>query len=86
MDVRVTQPAIADLQEIEEYISSENIAAAGRMIQKLKKRCLALGNHPNIGHKRDYIKSGLRTISEGNYIIFTGDPLKSCAVCMAPAT
>ena len=39
------------------------------MIRKLENRCLALGEHPYIGRKRDYIKPGLQTISEGNYII-----------------
>ena len=69
MHVHITQPAIADLQEIEEFISKDNVVAAGRLVQKLEDLCLSLGEHPNIGRKRDYIKPGLRTIAEGNYII-----------------
>ena len=57
------------MREIEEFISKDNVAAAGRMVRKLEDRCLALGEYPNIGRKRDYITPGLRTISEGNYII-----------------
>ncbi|HEY9868489.1 MAG TPA: type II toxin-antitoxin system RelE/ParE family toxin [Candidatus Obscuribacterales bacterium] len=69
MRVHITRPAVADLEEIEAFISQDDVLASARLVEKLEERCLALGNHPHMGRKRDYIKPGLRTVSEGNYII-----------------
>lgn len=69
MQVHITVPAALDLQEIEEFISRSDARAAGRLIQNLGELCMVLGRHPKIGRRREYIVPGLRTISEGNYII-----------------
>lgn len=70
MRVYITAPAIADLSEIEAFISKDNISAAENLIHHLEKRCLSLANNPNLGRRRDYLKPGLRTITEArNYLI-----------------
>jgi toxin ParE1/3/4 len=69
MRVDLTGDAKADLREIEEYVCKDNIAAAERLIEQLEALCLSLGDNPRIGTKRDYLP-GLRSIAEGNYVIF----------------
>src|SRR4051812_45210956 len=69
MRVVITDPAGDDLVHIEQYVSRHNITAAGKLIQRLEKRSMSLGDAPHIGTKRDYIRPGLRTIAEGHYVI-----------------
>ena len=47
-----------------------HIAAAVKHRQRLEKRWLALLDQPRIGTKRDDIKPDLRSVTEGNYVIF----------------
>lgn len=70
MRVKITAPAASDLREIEKYISQDNVAAAEKVINKLEEGCLLLGDSPGIGRRRDYLKPKLRTINEGNYLIY----------------
>ena len=62
--------AIAELQEIGEYIAKNNLSAALSVVAKLQKRCQDAADHPAIGHKRNELQPGLRSLAEGDYIIF----------------
>lgn len=68
--VRFAPQAILDFIEIYEYIASDNIAAADKHHKLLRQRCLNLVDQPRIGSKRDKIRPGLRSIAEGDYVIF----------------
>lgn len=68
--IRFTEPAKHDLAEIYLYITEDNIAAADKHRDQLIERCLSLSSQPRIGTMRDDIRPGLRSITEGNYVIF----------------
>jgi len=46
MNVRFTRPALDDLARIYAYISSDNPAAASRVIRRLIDRALAIAQAP----------------------------------------
>lgn len=68
-DIRYTAEAAEDLEEIYRYIAEDNIIAAKEHRQRLKRRCTELVDQPRVGRKRDEIKSGLRSVTEGDYVI-----------------
>jgi toxin ParE1/3/4 len=67
--IRYTADAVRDLEEIYRYIAEDNIDAAIEHRQRLKRRCLGLIDHPRIGRKREEIKPGLRSVTEGDYVL-----------------
>jgi len=76
--IRFTPQADRDFVEIYQYIASDNIGAADRHHELLRSRCLALVDQPRIGTKRDEIKPGLRSIAEGDYVVFYRIPAATC--------
>lgn len=62
--------AIAELRQIGEYIAKDDLTAALSFVDRIKKRCQDAANHPAIGHKRNELQPGLRSLAEGDYIIF----------------
>ena len=68
--VSFTEPAAQDLENIYEYIAGNNIAAAVKHRQLLEKRWFVLLDQPRMGTKRDEIEPDLRSVTEGNYVIF----------------
>lgn len=62
--------ALADLEEIHAYIAKDNLPAALKFIERLYHRCSSLSNHPRAGRKRDDLLPTLRTVREGDYLIF----------------
>ncbi len=69
MRIRFTEASKIDLGDIYRYIAEDSIAAADKHRQALQKRWLALIDQPLMGRKRDDIRLGYRSITEGNYII-----------------
>lgn len=67
--IRYTEDAVRDLEQIYRYIAEDNINAAIEHRQRLKQRCLGLVDHPRIGPKREEIKPGLRSVTEGDYVV-----------------
>jgi toxin ParE1/3/4 len=61
--------ALEDLVEIGDYIAKDNIKTAVTFVEHLQNRCYSLGKHPNLGRKREEIRIGMRSITEGNYLI-----------------
>lgn len=57
-----------DLQQIHDYIADDNPEAASALIDRIEKRCTSLS--AKIGKNREQIENGLRSISEGKYLIF----------------
>lgn len=68
--IRFTRQAQQDLAEIYLYIAEDNIAAADKHRDRLINRCIGLVDQPRIGTMRDEIKPGLRSVTEGDYVIF----------------
>ncbi len=68
--ISFTELAAQDLEKIYEYIADDNIAAAVKHRHRLEQRWLALLDQPRIGTKRDDIEPDLRSVTEGNYMIF----------------
>ncbi len=68
--IRFTKACKIDLGEIYRYIAQDNVDAADKHRQRLEKRWLALIDHPRMGTKRDDIEPDLRSVTEGNYVIF----------------
>jgi antitoxin ParD1/3/4/toxin ParE1/3/4 len=50
---RLSPLAVADIEEIWEYIAAENLAAAGRVRLALLEAFRLLSRNPGIGHKRE---------------------------------
>lgn len=67
--VRFTEPAAQDLEEIYDYIALDNIEAAERLKDRLKQLWTAASKTPGIGRKRDQWLPDLRSVREGNYLI-----------------
>lgn len=65
-----TTPAKLDLGQIFEHIAQDNVEAAIKHRQRLEKRWMALIEQPRIGTKRDELKAGMRSLTEGNHIIY----------------
>lgn len=66
----LTEDAIRDFEQIYEYIAKDNAVAADRHCKKIKARCRLLLDQPRIGSKRGDIRSDMRSIAEGNFVIF----------------
>jgi plasmid stabilization system protein ParE len=66
----IAESAHEDLRSIHDYIAKDDAAAADRWIDTLVKNFDALSAQPGIGQKRDALKRGFRSITEGEYIIF----------------
>ncbi len=66
----ISPEASAVLQEIGDFIARDNLEAAISFVILLNERCNTLITFPGVGRKRDEIKPGYRSISEGEYVIF----------------
>ena len=69
-DVQRTRQADIDLLEIWAYIAENNFEAANSTIQAIGRRCYDCADLPGIGRRHEDLSPGLRSITEGSYIIF----------------
>jgi len=58
-----------DIEEIYASIAEDNVAAADRHRERLKRRWEQLKDQPRMGRARDDIKPGYRSVTEGAYLI-----------------
>jgi toxin ParE1/3/4 len=63
------QRALKDFEEIHDYIARDNVDAALNFIGRLRKRCIELAEFPGIGRRREELRSGYRSLTEGDYVI-----------------
>lgn len=66
---RLSNGADRDLDEIWEYIDTDNLDAADRLVERLHTAFLWLSNYPGAGHKRRDIDKPLLFWAEGSYEI-----------------
>lgn len=69
-EYQLTVMAEQDLEDIYDHIAEQNPDAAFRVIYAIEKRSEALADMPNAGKKRDEFLNGVRSVAEGNYVIF----------------
>lgn len=67
--ITFTEHAVRDLEDIYEYIANDNVAAAEKHRMRLRRCWQALIQQPKMGRRRDEIRSGYRSVTEGDYII-----------------
>ena len=65
LPVRLRDSALDDLREIADYIygASGSAKTAKQYANRLRQRCLNIGNAPRSGRPRDDLVQGLRTIA-----------------------
>ncbi len=68
--IRFAEAGAQDIEEIYDYIAADNIEAADKVLSRLQARWRSLLSKPGIGSKRDELRNGMRSITEGNYVIF----------------
>ena len=69
-EAKKTENAVADLDEIWDYIAKDNPDAADRLIRNIESKCRRLALSPLIGRPREMLSPGLRSFAMGNYVIF----------------
>lgn len=72
---RLTRETKKDLKEIWTYIADQNVEAAERVNRILYKSFDRLAESPRLGRQRPELGEKIRSIPEGNYVIFY-KPLK----------
>ncbi|MGK7872171.1 MAG: type II toxin-antitoxin system RelE/ParE family toxin [Xenococcaceae cyanobacterium] len=70
MKLRFRPQALADLEEIHDYIGEDNLAKAKEFVALLRERCTLIAKNPSIGVSRPEIREGVRSFSVKKYIIF----------------
>ena len=68
--VLLSPAAIRDVDEIGDYIASDNPVAAVKFIQTIRKRCAALSTQPRSGRARPELRNDLRSVPFDSYVIF----------------
>jgi toxin ParE1/3/4 len=67
---RLTLEAAKDLDEIIDFIASDDPVAANRLIDSIEAKCQALAEMPGMGRGREEIAPSVRSSHVGKYIIF----------------
>jgi addiction module RelE/StbE family toxin len=70
MKVRVTRPALDDLERIHAYISKDNPVAASRVVTHLLDRALDLAHSPYQGREVDEPNARVMVVPRFRYFIF----------------
>lgn len=67
---RFAPAAAADLTEIYDFIAADNRAAARGLIDRFERQVAMLAEQPGVGRARPELRSDLRSIAVGRYVIF----------------
>lgn len=67
--LRTSPRAEEDLRDIGDFIAQDNIDAAISFVERLRRRCNELVPFPAVGRKRDEVRGGYRSVTEGEYVI-----------------
>lgn len=70
MKVRLTRPALEDLERIHAYISKDNPIAASRVVTRLIDRAMELAHAPHQGRKVDEPNARVIVVPRFRYFIF----------------
>lgn len=80
----VSRRAEDELRQIWRYIASENPDAADRLLLRIDDKLQCLRDFPGMGVQRDDIRSGVRILIEGNYLLlYDYDPANDAVELVA---
>jgi toxin ParE1/3/4 len=65
--IRLTEQAEEDVLEIWEYIASDNLSAADRLVDRFDATYQKLAQTPGMGVKQEQFRAGLRCFPVGKY-------------------
>jgi toxin ParE1/3/4 len=65
-----TDAAVKDLDDICEYIGQQNLKAASRLFDTIRKKCKLVANFPNMGKSYSKLSVNLRGFVVEDYVIF----------------
>jgi toxin ParE1/3/4 len=68
--LHLTPRANSDLLEIWAYIADDNERAADSFIDQLREAMHKLGEHPELGRRRDELAPGIRSFPFRRYVVF----------------
>ncbi|MEO1134819.1 MAG: type II toxin-antitoxin system RelE/ParE family toxin [Cyanobacteria bacterium J06639_1] len=67
---RLTEPAIADIEEIADYLARQSgLSRAEQFLNELDKKLAKVARFPNLGKRRDEILLGIRSLPLDRYLI-----------------
>lgn len=70
-EVYFSESAIADLEEIRDYIAADNPVAAAKLIDDVEEACERFARHPGLGVNRDDLLQGIRLFPvRKTYVVF----------------
>jgi toxin ParE1/3/4 len=67
---RVSDAAVADLEEIWLFIAQDNPEVADRFVRTIVARFAKLAAMPYLGRQRAELSTGLRSFPVGSYVVF----------------
>ncbi|NOY41035.1 MAG: type II toxin-antitoxin system RelE/ParE family toxin [Planctomycetes bacterium] len=59
-----------DIYRIWDYIAADNLAAADRLLYRFEKLFVLLSKNPEMGERQDQHRTGLRSFTEGSYVVY----------------
>ncbi|MDZ8109051.1 MAG: type II toxin-antitoxin system RelE/ParE family toxin [Nostoc sp. DedQUE12a] len=65
-----TPLAVSDLDNIYEYIASNDLSILGRLLNRFTELFRKLAAMPGIGRNRPELGEGIKSFPSGNYVIF----------------
>jgi toxin ParE1/3/4 len=65
-----SEDAIADLEEICDYLGRYNVKAAGDLFDRIRQRAKLVASFPDVGKSYEDLIPGLRGFVVGDYIVF----------------
>lgn len=70
MECRFSVAAESDLEEIADYIASDNPRRALSFVQEIRERCQNLTQFPEAVPLREALGPAIRVVAFGRYVIF----------------
>lgn len=68
--IQRTAHARRDYSAIWDYIADDNPSAADRLLRRFDQKLRLAADQPGIGHPRDDLSPGLRSLRVGRYLLF----------------
>jgi len=68
--LRLSEAAVADLDELWLFLAENNPMAADQYLDELAARFRTLLDYPELGRTRDELSTGLRSFAYKNHVIF----------------
>ncbi|MGL5940032.1 MAG: type II toxin-antitoxin system RelE/ParE family toxin [Waterburya sp.] len=65
-----TDAAVKDLDDICEYMGQQNLKAASKLFDDIRKKCKLVANFPNMGKSYSKLSVNLRGFVVEDYVVF----------------